>query len=62
MPTPELYKAINACLKPVKDGLAKVDERVKVIMGQLDIIEKRVKALSDQLTIIEKAVAQKPKA
>ncbi len=62
MSSPELYKAINACLKPVKDDLAKVGERVKAIMGQLDMIEKRVKTLSDQLTIIEKAVAQKSKA
>lgn len=58
----DLYKAINACLKPVKDDLAKVDVHVKEIMGQLDQIEKRVKALSEQLTNIEKAVAQKPKA
>jgi septal ring factor EnvC (AmiA/AmiB activator) len=58
----DLYKAINACLKPVKDDLAKVDDRVKAIMAQLDQIEKRVKALSTQLVTIEEAVKQKPKA
>jgi predicted nucleic acid-binding Zn-ribbon protein len=58
----DLYKAINACLKPVKDDLADVDKRVKAIMAQLNEIEKRVKTLSNQLTNIEDAVKEKTKA
>lgn len=58
----DLYVAINACLKPVKDDLGEVDKRVKAIMAQLDGIEKRVKDLGTQLTNIEQAIKEKVKA
>jgi septal ring factor EnvC (AmiA/AmiB activator) len=57
----ELYKAINSCLKPVKEDIAEVDKRVRAIMTQLDTIEQRVKGLNDQLTNIEEAVKPKSK-
>ena len=58
----DLYKAINACLKPVKDDLGEIDTRVRAIISQLDNIEERVKNLGEQLTHIEKAVEEKAKA
>jgi predicted nucleic acid-binding Zn-ribbon protein len=57
----ELYKAINFCLKPVKEDLANIDVRAKAISTQLDQIESRVKALSNQLGNIEEAVKTKSK-
>jgi septal ring factor EnvC (AmiA/AmiB activator) len=58
----DIYVAVNACLKPVKDDIAQIDQRVKAIMVQLDIIEKRIKELNAQLTSIEDTIKQKPKA
>jgi len=55
----ELYKAINSCLKPVKDNIAEVDKRVQSIMSQLDQIEVRVKNISSQLDTIEESVKEK---
>jgi septal ring factor EnvC (AmiA/AmiB activator) len=57
----ELYKAINYCLKPVKEDLANIDKRAKEISNQLNQIESRVKALSNQLANIEEAVKTKSK-
>lgn len=57
----DIYRAVNACLKPVKDDLSKIDDKVKAIIGQLNQIEARVKNLSDQLTNIEESVKQKSK-
>lgn len=45
----ELYKAINSCLKPVKENIAEVDKRVQSIMSQLDQIEVRVRILAPNL-------------
>lgn len=56
-----IYQAVNACLKPVKDDLAKLDNKIQEIMSQLDKIETRVKDLNNQLTNIEDAVKQKSK-
>jgi len=55
----ELYKAINACLKPVKDDLAEIDKRVRAIMTQLDQIEGRIRDISSQLDTIEESVKEK---
>jgi predicted nucleic acid-binding Zn-ribbon protein len=57
----DLYKAINFCLKPVKEDLANIDIKVKEIGTQLDKIQARIKALSDQLANIEQSVNQKSK-
>lgn len=57
----ELYKAINSCLKPIKEDLTNIDKRAKDISVTLSQIEARVKALSDQLANIEDAVKTKAK-
>ena len=55
----DLYKAINACLKPVKEDIAEVDTRIRAIITQLDQIEDRVKAISSQLDTVEESVREK---
>ena len=55
----ELYKAINACLKPVKADLVEIDTHVRAIITQLDQIEVRVKAISSQLDTVEESVKEK---
>ena len=58
----ELYKAINSCLKPVKEDLETIDKRAQAIIIQLDEIEGRIKDIKDQLDTIEDSIEEKVKA